>query len=68
MRLRALSVDAGTTGAGTAFAWTHGRLSSLAREDQLNWFNWRTFPTARRRGYEKTPAHYQPEDHHWRDH
>ena len=60
------------TGTGTAFIWAHGLLSSMAVEDQLDWYQWGTFPANLKlvrydaRGHGQTQATYRPEDYHWR--
>ena len=46
MQIRNLNFNVRTTGAGTGtpFVWAHGLLSSMATEDELDWYRWAGFP------------------------
>jgi pimeloyl-ACP methyl ester carboxylesterase len=72
MKIRNLNFNVKVTGAGSPFVWAHGLMSSMAAEDELNWFQWGTFPQNLKlvrydaRGHGKTQATYRPDDYHWR--
>lgn len=73
MKIRNLNFNVRTLGTGMPFVWAHGMMSSMATEDELDWFQWGTFPTNLNlvrydaRGHGKTQATPQPEDYHWRN-
>ncbi len=75
MKIRNLNFNVQTTGSGsgTPLVWAHGLLSSMATEDELDWFKWGAFPPNVKlvrydaRGHGKSQASYKPEDYHWRN-
>lgn len=72
MQIRGLDFNVRALGSGTALVWSHGLMTSMAAEDELDWFQWATFPTNLKlvrydmRGHGETQASHKPPDYHWR--
>lgn len=73
MKIRNLTFNVNTSGAGMPFVWAHGLMASMATEDKLDWFQWNTFPRNVKlvrydaRGHGKSQASFRPADYHWRN-
>jgi 3-oxoadipate enol-lactonase len=71
MNIRGLELNVQIVGEGTPFIWGHGLMSSIEGEDELDWFQWSSFPKNLKlvrydaRGHGRSQPSYRPEDYHW---
>ncbi|WP_410210120.1 alpha/beta fold hydrolase [Aquirhabdus sp.] len=66
-----LDLNIQVTGIGTPFIWAHGLLMSMAVEDQIDWFEWSSFPKNIQlirydaRGHGASRSSLRAQDYHW---